>query len=1067
MTKSEKLQKKTTQSKIRISIIIPCYNMEEYIEECLNSIFSQEFENYEVVCVDDCSTDNTLLILEKYKNERKNIKIIKYSTNKGTSQARKDAVLASKGEYIMFCDPDDSFSKNALEIAYNSIKQEKVDILQFGTNVVDCGVNPTALATFVRNCEPYNGRIIEETLFFKCFEEKCFNFNLWNKIYNGNMARLSFSQVKDGYYPKAQDFYAFALMAYNSKTYASINYKLYNYYYGRGITGKRSVSMDRFNKVTTQMHIIEQLYKFLDTQKVTDLTHYIQVLQHRGKIFFNEVYANFGYLENFEEQQEEGLKSFLDGLTPQIAQSEFENQTIYEEYIKFVFSCVDELYYNKNLDSNQIVFDWAFDYIQKNKLKNVESFLYKEINKIQSVLKTKKTITPIVFATNDNYAPYLGVTIQSLIKNSSVQNVYDLYIFHTSLSISNQMKLKDMSTENVAIRCVNVLPYIKNLRNYSHSHYSIEMYYRILIPEVLKNYKKAVYLDCDLILNTDVKNLFDIELGDNILAGVINDITSDYMKSYLKQTLCVSLEEYFNSGVLIFNNEKFISENIKEKCFELLNSYKKLMCPDQDILNVSCKGQVLYLDNKWNFQVGSGAYNINEKYLNPHNIIHFTSGKKPWNTAGIDLSKYFWKYAKESHFYEDILSTYLKSTLKITVTQNEKKETQNQRNVINANYKQKSFVSWPFRMIKRFFINLKAIGFKRTMKKVNIKTKYAFGRIFGKVDKWNNPILSKQKTNPFTKKVTKDYEYYKHLPVKKYGEELELWYNEKTNSKMDIENPKTFNEKIQWLKIYDATLLKSHLSDKYLAKEYIKAVLGEEYIIKTLGVYDKFEDIDFDKLPDRFVIKSTHGSGQVIIVKDKANINKEEIKAKTEKWLKINFAYTCGLEVHYHNMIPRIIIEEYMENITDDLYDYKIMCVNGKVELMWVDSNRFVCHQRNVYDANWKPIHEEISFPENPNGIPKPKCLKKLIAIAEKLSSGFACVRCDFYILADGTIKFGELTFTSGSGFADWKPYSYFDKTLGGKMILPEKTEFKKLSKEEIIKSEKEFLKSLTKKENN
>ena len=1044
----------------KISLIIPVFNQEKYIEECLKSIENQSFKDFEAILVNDASTDKTFEIFKNKFEKDRRFKVVTYKENKGTSQARKDAVLLSKGDFVMFVDPDDSLHVDALKIAYDAIKKEKVDILQFGTNVIDCGVNPNALATFVRNCEPFNGKIKEDTLFFKCFEEKLFNFNLWNKIYNGDMARRAFSCVTDGYYPKAQDFYGFVLMAFFSRTYASINEKLYNYYFGRGITGKRSIPMDRFYKISTQIHIIEQLYKFLDSQKVKDVNHYIDVLKYRGKIFFNEVYANFGYIEDFDNQKEEGLKHFLNGITPQISKSNFISTEIYQAYIDSVFAYADELYYNKNLDCNQLVFDWAFENIQQNKYECIDSFLFKEVKIIQNILSKQKNKVPVVFATNDNYAPYLGVTIASIIEHASVDNVYDLYVFHTNLSAQNQMKLKAMSTENVAIRCVNVLPYIKNLRNYSHSHYSIEMYYRILIPEILSNYKKAVYLDCDLVLNTDVAKLFNTDLKNNILAGVINDITTDHMKSYLKQTLNISLDEYFNSGVLVINNELFNQKNIKEKCFELLNTHQKLMCPDQDILNLACQGNVLLLGNEWNFQVGSGAFNINQKYLDFHNIIHYTSGSKPWNTEKMELGEVFWKYAKQLPFYEEILSKYLESTLKISHTLSTSVSTGKVRNVINAGHQKKSVLSWPFRMVKKFFISFKTYGFRATMRQVKIKIKYVFGRLFGKVDKWNNPII-KTKNNPFNT-VVKDYEYYKNLPVKKYSEELESWYNEKTNSKMDIYNPQTFNEKIQWLKLYDSTLIKSHLTDKWLAKEYVKSVLGSKYIIKTIGVFDKFENIDFSSLPEQFVIKSTHGSGQIVIVKDKSKLNIEELKEKVNKWLEINYAWNCGLELHYANIIPRIIIEEYMSGINDDLYDYKIVCSNGKVQLIWVDSNRFTSHKRNVYTPDWKLVPITFQFPINENGIPKTKKLKELIEISEKIAKQFCSVRCDFYILQDGSIKFGELTFSSGSGIDKWSTYD-FDLNLGKSIVLPEKTEFKKLSKKEILKAEKEFLNNLKK----
>ena len=136
------------------------------------------------------------------------------------------------------------------------------------------------------------------------------------------------------------------------------------------------------------------------------------------------------------------------------------------------------------------------------------------------------------------------------------------------------------------------------------------------------------------------------------------------------------------------------------------------------------------------------------------------------------------------------------------------------------------------------------------------------------------------------------------------------------------------------------------------------------------------------------------------------------------------------------------------------------MCMDGKVVLIWVDSERFIDHKRNFFDVEWNPIIEENKFPINPKGIEKPSCLSELISVAEELSKLFAHVRCDFYII-DDQIKFGELTFTSGTGLADFTVGSYFDRYLGEKLNLPAKKPFKKLTYKQIRKSEKEFLKSL------
>lgn len=1045
-----------------VSIIIPVFNQEMYIEDCINSIISQSLCNFEAILVDDGSTDRTFEIVNRLVNGDCRFKIIAYSENKGTSQARKDAVLASVGRYVMFVDPDDTLHPDACKVACEAIKRADVDILQFGTNVVNCGVNYDAFERFKEHCIPYDGIINEKTLFFACFEEQVFNFNLWNKIYNGNMARLAFSRVKDGYYPKAQDMYAFVLMSYYSHTYASICDNLYNYYFGRGITGSRSIKLSRFNKISTQMLIIEQLFKFIDDEEPEDSQHLCDVIKGRGQMFFNEVFANYKWLENYEEEQLLGMQYILAGMTPAESADSYKNKEVYDAYFEALMSYIDDLYYKRNVDCADIVSQWLLDLITDGAFEPTVSCgqLYRETAPYASLAKEQKPIIPVVFATNDNYAPYLGVTLQSLIENSSCEYVYDIYVFHTTLSDFYQLRLKAMSKPNIYIRTFNVLPYVKSLRNYSHGHYSVEMYYRIVIPDVLKQYDKAVYLDCDMVLERDVADLYKIDLDDNILAAVINDIVSDYMISYLDTTLKLSTAEYFNSGVLVINNKAFISESIKDKCIEYLNTIERIQCPDQDILNLTCRGKVLLLGNEWNYQVGSGMYSAREMYLRDDLcIIHYTTGVKPWNSKEVDLSERFFKYARNCPFYEQILRSYLETTLKIETSGGlHHTSSVRRRNVINANHRKKSIFTWPFRMAGKFFNSLRTEGFGKTMHKVGIKMKYVFNRLLGRVDKYNNPI--KRYSDTASPEPIKDFAYYDKIPIKNYPKELEKWYNERTGENMDIIAPVTFNHKIQWLKINDALLIKSHLSDKWLAKEYVKAKLGEEYIIKTLGVYDRFEDIDFSALPDKFVIKSTHGSGQIIIVKDKNTLDLEKTKIRVDRWLSTTYAFHCGFEMHYYNMVPRIIVEEYVESMKDDLYDYKFMCANGKVIFIWVDTGRYTKHRRNLYDIDWSLLPYKYHHENTDEPIPKPESLDLMISLSERLAKNFSLVRCDFYVLPDGSVKFGEMTFTSASGVDRWMP-EVADNIFGEKLQLPNPTSFKKYKREEIVLLEKKFLKDL------
>lgn len=284
----------------------------------------------------------------------------------------------------------------------------------------------------------------------------------------------------------------------------------------------------------------------------------------------------------------------------------------------------------------------------------------------------------------------------------------------------------------------------------------------------------------------------------------------------------------------------------------------------------------------------------------------------------------------------------------------------------------------------------------------------------------------------------KDAKYYENLKPEKYEKELKEWFHYTTGEKLSLDNPQTYNEKIQWLKLYDSTQLKTQLSDKYRVREWIKDKIGEEYLIPLLGVWDKFDEIDFDTLPDKFVLKANHGCGWNIIVTDKSTFNKEEAKEKFDIWMNTNFAYSVGLELQYMNIAPKIIAEEYIENFDDDVNDYKVFCFDGKADSVMMLTERKKGLKMSFYDTEWNQLPFTYSYPRNKELAPKPENLEQLIVLAERLADGFAHVRVDFYIMNDGQIKFGEMTFTSGSGTCVWNPKEQ-NRIYGEKIKLPKK----------------------------
>lgn len=238
-------------------------------------------------------------------------------------------------------------------------------------------------------------------------------------------------------------------------------------------------------------------------------------------------------------------------------------------------------------------------------------------------------------------------------------------------------------------------------------------------------------------------------------------------------------------------------------------------------------------------------------------------------------------------------------------------------------------------------------------------------------------------------------------------------YKRNTGKIWNFENPQTFTEKIWWMKIYDSTFLKTFCADKIKLHEYSNTILNKDICIPIIKIYEKPEQIEWNLLPNKFVIKCNHGSGYNIIIEDKTKINKSEVNKKLNKWLSEDYAFKYDCELHYHNIERKILIEEYKENLDD----IKIFCFNGKPKFCQVDKH-FQEHRMNFYDCNWNylPKISNFAYPSNPQKLDKkPEQLNEMLELAKKFSKDFKFVRVDLYPRKDG-IYLGELTFTPGGG---------------------------------------------------
>lgn len=251
----------------------------------------------------------------------------------------------------------------------------------------------------------------------------------------------------------------------------------------------------------------------------------------------------------------------------------------------------------------------------------------------------------------------------------------------------------------------------------------------------------------------------------------------------------------------------------------------------------------------------------------------------------------------------------------------------------------------------------------------------------------------------------------------------------------DLKNPKTFNEKTIWLKLAHAFEDASLLADKVRVKDHVKNLIGSDYLIPTLGVYDRAGDIEYDALPDAFVMKLNHGSGWNIICRDRDRLDTEATNRKLTDWQRLNY-YDVGKEYQYRDIPPRILCESYLENTSErPLLDYKFFCFSGNPVIIQVDLDRFGGHRRKYYDPDWNELPFTILYPMSDRAVARPEKLDEMLKIAAKLCDDYVFVRVDLYY-HEGRIYFGELTFHHDGGFGPFTPSKY-DRVLGEMITLP------------------------------
>lgn len=268
-------------------------------------------------------------------------------------------------------------------------------------------------------------------------------------------------------------------------------------------------------------------------------------------------------------------------------------------------------------------------------------------------MNKENKVIPVFFAVDDGYIPFLAVSLQSLIDNSSKENKYEIKILYTKVTKENMLKIKKLEKENISIEFVNLNNQLKEIKNklYTRNYFSNTTYFRLFIPELYPQYDKALYLDSDTAILVDVADLYNEDIGTNLVAGIPDGAvqTIEVFQEYVEKVVGVAnYNNYFNAGILLMNLEELRKYKFQEKFLYLLDKIKFEVAQDQDYLNRLCKGRVKLLDDSWNTMPVMGKSDKKIK------IVHYNLGFKPWYFDNVIYQEYFWEYAEKTEFYDEI-----------------------------------------------------------------------------------------------------------------------------------------------------------------------------------------------------------------------------------------------------------------------------------------------------------------------------------------------------------------------------------------------------------------------------
>ena len=635
------LDEQESNSNIKVSIIVPVYNVEKYLEECIDSLVKQTLQEIEIICINDGSTDKSNEILNDYKSKDSRIIIIDQD-NMGQGTARNRGIEYAHGKYIQFLDSDDFLEQNCCEKLYNIMEQYEVDIACFQFYI-----------NYESNLEQEENDITYYSQKYKGLYEikydmlQSLDCNCWNKIFKRSFINDFNIRFPEGVHFEDNVFFWYYMTS--AKYIYFIDDKLMTYR-RRSNSFMSDIYNYKFKNIDDFISAKELIYKYISASNI---------LNSCINMFINRFIGDFHWILSY-------LIDYRDKI------SLIDKSSIFLKKIDLHFLNQKQLYeINHIIEKNY----YAFKAIDISDI-NIDNLTEKEDN-----------IVNIVFNVDNNYGPFFGVCLQSLVYNTSNNFKYAIFVLTDFIDDINRYHINNIvkSYTNISLKYIDVSKFI-NIFDIDHltctGHINKTSYYRLLCGDIFKNYKRVLYLDSDLVINFDISELFFLNLQEYPLAAVpdvflayriitkdCNTLWHDKFSHYLYTNFGFKrMDRYFNSGVLVIDIKKFNSLYSSRYLFDLAHKNKSYF-NDQNILNIAFENNYLQLDYTYNLQWHIKDYDYrslnadvrrfyDDMFLCPK-IIHYCSHIKPWNNVGKKYSDYWWKFARLTPYYEPLQRSFL------------------------------------------------------------------------------------------------------------------------------------------------------------------------------------------------------------------------------------------------------------------------------------------------------------------------------------------------------------------------------------------------------------------------